>query len=351
MIFIRDKVFLKTETLWKIDSDYDEESTLIAEIKEENGRKRCFGDIKIINEKVYLIPFSANALYCVNLIDGRYMMLYDFSKYDTNKTNYNPEAKFLSSYVYEDNIYLFPATFPGIVKFNIVDNKITVFNKWIDELDGLNNSSAYFRRTSICNSTIIAPFCEKNACLLFELNEDKSEIIFIGQSNMGFSSVGIKNKKYYLSPRGNGCICVFNTGDKTTNTIQEIEVCRNLELYNWNGKIVGIPTVDGEIIVIDECDKIQDNICNIVDGGFSAIIDNNNHLVLLSRKYGNIYVLNEYLEIIKESYLRPNREKELLLRKNYIDNWLKRCIDNKCNLLIEESGLSIKEYLQYVERL
>lgn len=146
---------------------------------EDIAGKRIYCSAVYHDSKVYFTPMS-----------GKYISIFDVLKNEieqvripdpsTEYSFYKESQKFSQAVYHKGYIYLFPFTYPGILKFNIETNKIKIINNWIPD-------EGYFFRggMSVDGLHVYAPSGINNVILDFNLEDDRAVIYRIGKYNNG----------------------------------------------------------------------------------------------------------------------------------------------------------------------
>lgn len=177
-----------------------------------NG-KRLYGSALYFNSKIYFIPMS-----------GEYISIYDIDKETIEQLSiplplaeysfYRKAFKFVGVASWEENIFIIPFTYPGILKLDSKTNKITVFCQWIPK-------EGYFFRGGLCvdENRIYVPSGNNNVILEFNMETEVGTIHRIGQYNNGAMCMYKYGEDYWIAPRQPGSIVVWNP---TCNSVSEI---------------------------------------------------------------------------------------------------------------------------------
>lgn len=199
--------------LFKVDACTGECIFLKLFCMEPVGQARLHCQAIIDNNKVYFIPASGKGIDVFNLNDCS-MEYYALPLSVTNKYSfYNARFKFISAIKYQKALWLFPSTYPGVVRFDIETHIMTVFNQWIEQDDYFFRFGFYLEQ----NKFILANG-KSNAVLIFDLIKEEGEIIHIGKNNHGVMSIQKVNDTYWFAPRRPGAIVSWNS---LTNEVNE----------------------------------------------------------------------------------------------------------------------------------
>lgn len=332
-----------TNTLWKINYRQEQsEAQLICRINEVQNGNRCFSDMQIKDNSVYLIPFSADSLYQVNINTGERTLLFDFSAFKTER-NYFKHAKFMSSHLIGDNLYILPGAFPAIVKYNVKDKTIKIIDEWINQDKIRDLQNGYFRKTINHNGIIIAPFCDLNAVLLLNTLKDEIKIEYLDTPN-GFCSVCMYGEKMYLTPRSYGKIVVY---DNNKYKSLSNDVASNMELLLWEDYVIAIPSGEGNILIIDKKERCSNEL-DILGSYLSATIDKDGRMIIMSKQRGKLYIFED-----KEKYYEVLVKPDVVCGNICMEEYKKRFWDKYKSVkecaIMEKSYSTISDFILHLK--
>ncbi len=184
--------------------------------KEEsvNGR-RLHCQAIWIGSRIYFIPGAAKNI-AVYTPDSNHMEYIEIPCPEQKKyTFYKVNFKFIRAIKRENDLWLIPCSYPGIVKLNTLNGEINIYDNWIAE-------DEYFFRLGIYveNNKIIAANGKNNAVLLFDLKNKSGTIEHVGCNNQGVMSICKIGDVYWFAPRLPGAITVWNS---IINTVEEYD--------------------------------------------------------------------------------------------------------------------------------
>lgn len=121
----------------------------------------------------------------------------------------------LQSFVYGDYIYMVGSTYPAIMKIHSCTKNVVYIEKPFVE-KGTDLKDAYFRaQHMIDGSELLIPCCFDNTVLRFDLNTESYQWEKVGGEKNGYSGICYDGENYYLSPRHNTPIVVWNRKKET----------------------------------------------------------------------------------------------------------------------------------------
>lgn len=184
--------------------------------KEEsvNGR-RLHCQALWIDSRIYFIPGAAKNI-AIYSPDSNHMEYIEIPRPKPKKyTFYKDKFKFIRAIKRENDLWLFPCSYPGIIKFNILNGAINIYDDWIEE-------DEYFFRLGLHveNYKIMAANGKSNAVLLFDLENKSGTIEHVGFNNQGVMSICKTGDVYWFAPRLPGAITAWNP---ITNTVEEYD--------------------------------------------------------------------------------------------------------------------------------
>lgn len=171
----------------------------------------CYGEW--IENKVYFIP-AAGKNISIYHIDSKEIETIEIPKVSKiQNANYTPKLKFVKSLQYNGFLWLIPATYPGILKFDLSTNKMDTINNWI------SNNEYMFRR-AVCTrtNTIYAASGNNNNVLIFNMDSENGKIVKIGKSNNGIMDMCESGDDLVMAPRKDGAVIRWNP---TLNEVEE----------------------------------------------------------------------------------------------------------------------------------
>ena len=314
------------------------------------GEKRMFAKAFWIDNLIYFIPAAAKALHIFN-VNNQTMERVDLPKVDKKKYSfYNSKNKFIDAIFKDGCLWLIPATYPGIIKMNLTDESMTIFDKWIPE-----NGYFFRARPYIEDNFFIIPDGISKLVLKFDMENGHANIFRVGKSNNGVMKFCKRNDDFFFAPRLRGSIVKWNykTGD-----IKEYDIYPD-------GFIVGQ-------IVFSNCFMIEDKVYfSPADSNFGIVLENDtlkedDSITWKTKKYNKIQLLFQTEE---ELYYREDRGHEesrvFLVNKsnkkvtnmefylNNLENYKNKIMDNafmKGRIITESDTIQLKDFLSSLER-
>ncbi|MGN0247299.1 MAG: hypothetical protein ACI4DK_15210 [Lachnospiraceae bacterium] len=217
------------------------EVKIVGSIPEEDMlEERLIGDIKYWNNQIIFIPLNAKKIwiYYVELLEWHGI---EFEE------NISPDCKykFMGSYLYKDQLYMFGFGYPGIVILDLNNHGINYIDMESKENEQLkNNSDGCFWGMNyvIKDGTIYLASLRSNGVLKFNVETLEQEWVFVGNSSNRYIGIDWDGKYFWLAPRTNGNIVKWD-GD---STIEEYPLPRGYEKKRFY--FHGVCTCDENIL-------------------------------------------------------------------------------------------------------
>lgn len=197
-------VSMDYNALFKVDLNSGD-CTYICMFDEQINKKRLYTSAHKIGGKIYFVPFSADRI-AVYEPESNNLYGIDIDTVDSGKYYfYKRNAKFNSGIIVENNLYMIPCTFPGLIKIDTNIDKVEYLNDWVidEELD--------FRTHPILvDNKIYVPCTKGNKLLCFDIGEGKGKIIALQTKQSCWWSMCRMGEGFWLSPRKPGPILFWN---------------------------------------------------------------------------------------------------------------------------------------------
>ncbi len=92
-----------------------------------------FGEFKLYNGKIYMIPCAAEHL-CIYDIESNSFEQIAIPIPEKRSNHYHVALKFNCSYVYNNQLILIPRTYPGVVIFDLSNESIAIVSDWVEKI-------------------------------------------------------------------------------------------------------------------------------------------------------------------------------------------------------------------------
>lgn len=236
----------------------NEKLDLLCVIEEEKDyEERLFSSVVYKDGKLYLIPFAPDCIYIVDADSGEYTRKDLGDICNKRKGEYISTAKWSAAVEYENKIYLIPASFPGIVVYDISHDTLTVIDSWINDVkdNSEGKESAYFKNAKLFANKIFMPMCKMNGVLVYDIMNEQYEVKVVGEKNCSYSDICFDGECFWLSPRGDGSIVKW---DYITNKYKEIQSFpqlyrkgSTLGVTYWKQNVIVFPQNSNMFLAID----------------------------------------------------------------------------------------------------
>lgn len=314
------------------------------------------GDIKIIdrlpNEKLFLnqssrriiswngnlvfVPYGATAIHMYNIADATWKN-FDFV-YESNYGN-----KYLEALLYNDKIIMIGAEEKNILEFNLNTYEVKIVNSYFKEY---KNPQEIFCRSGyvILNGYLYIAVAINNEILKINLSNWESETIRVGEDGSGFSGIAYDGDNFWLTPRRDGDIIIWDGKEKTEKYKLPFELIKgkcnfggiftdaqNLYLHGFEGKY--------SAIINKKTKKIDYN-----ENQFVFLRDLNKEIILGQLKNSQILVYDVGKMNLFSCEIEKERISDFYFSKvNNVKN-----SDLKCQ---NESGyFNLYDYFKYIKR-
>lgn len=273
--------------------------------KEKQNEKRLFRTINIYKNKLYLFPFAAQNAYKVD-IETREIEVIEIEEPQKGIYEaYNSSAKFLSSFIYEERIFVVGVTYPAILEYEIETGKIVYHSEWMNEIKMyLKNDEVLFRRGILVKDKIYIPSGRGNVLLVYDLVERKYDINKIGNEEEGFSSICFDGEEFWMAPINNGSIIKWNETSREVDW--QCKVPENFhkgnhswnEIIFWKEHILLLPgKADTVLEVSKKMNKIPELTQSLQGIGYTVSYVDGENLYLFSEKNAVLYIIDSEVHV------------------------------------------------------
>lgn len=198
--------------------------TLLAEyvcsFPNETSVERMYSQLLFCDGKIYCIPLSANSIGVYNISDGSCRSVQINPPSYIGSVKYQENNKFFDAFFDDEYIYLFPNTYPAIVRLCISDDTLEYYYDVINA-NACNKPAFYFGK-GIKTAESFWVFNNSNHCLCKFIRD---ESILIEKYKFDFSGIAViagnedyiwvysynDNGIYKYEPKNNKCLFIKNT--------------------------------------------------------------------------------------------------------------------------------------------
>lgn len=186
----------------------------------------AYYDILVYKKYFVFIPCKSDQVLIVNRINWeKEYITFPTTEERIGKTMLN----FFTGIIYNDWLYMFGFSYPGILKMNMKTKEFKCINNWLrrnvieSEVDG-----CFHMNYCLKESKIYFPFENTSAVMVFDLETEKAEVREIEKRGNGFISIENDEENFWLIPRNaeKDYILKWSADSGETQTIWYPEGCR-----------------------------------------------------------------------------------------------------------------------------
>lgn len=153
----------------------DWRTTFVCSFPGEKASLRMYSKIVAHSDKFYCIPYSADSIGVYDAGTDECKSLKIDVPTISGGVNYKPDAKFFDAYCDDRYLYMFPHTYPAVIRLNFANHKIDYFYDILTEIEkDIVDDNFYFSKISNFGDKKII-FCNASKKIYFF---DSSEMTF-----------------------------------------------------------------------------------------------------------------------------------------------------------------------------
>lgn len=178
-------------------------ATYMGSFQSENPTKSgLYSSIVKCNGKLYFAPLSADNIAEYDTANRVFRKITFAPGSGKNLHNNYEFGKFQTAISYKSCVYFVGFTYPAIIKYDTVNEKIIYFNDWAKKVNQLTDTPGGLYVLSACRvgSMIAMALCNANIVVLFDMDTGLEKIFTIGDKENRFSGICFDGKDYWLSP-------------------------------------------------------------------------------------------------------------------------------------------------------
>lgn len=348
-IYIYDISTQKVEFLVKLEGEATYQSRLV-------------GDLIIVEDKLYAIPFSAQSLYEIDLVCKKVNRYAIETKSMKKYEKYLMHAKFNSVHRYNNCIYLVGATYPAIIEYNYLTKEVHYFDEWVDECFEFFNKeeSLFFNKSILVGNKIFAPSCKGNAVLEFDIDKKTSLWHEVGSVRCAYSSIIVQEDWFWLSPRGKGPIVKWHIDTKQWFELDEFPVgyepCEGSfrDVLYFNGYLYYIPMCASQMLRMKlETEEIEIYMQDCFESEWVSACTNGEQLFIYLNKTFQLWIADKSGKIEHRKLIMPEPQNSYhKIRRYHISKVFnkERQIKNEEQIFYEKYSDELCDYLDYVKK-
>lgn len=244
---------------------HDKKMELMRELPGDSYIAGYYVNIAKVKHRIYILPASA--------ID---ILIYDIEEDCFGKIPLVDKKiridKFLSYYIWNDNLYVFPGSYPAILKINLHTNKVEYQEKIFEKI-GFRYGHLIFQLEYFCSrNKLYFLSTENNQVIVFDLQNESVSTVEVGdKSNIYRTICGDEDGTIYLSNQ-QGDIVISNGTSSVTipNTLQNEEKDRvgfkcsintDKEIYFFSEYLNQIIVLNKDRMCLEEAEWLEKEVC------------------------------------------------------------------------------------------
>lgn len=293
--------FESLSRLYKIDlrtAIMDEASPLL----NETAMSNAFSNILAYKDYFIFIPANEER---ITMLERKKGTIESIMLPSAEKKIGKSDINFFSGIIYEDFLFLFGYSYPGILRMDLVNKKFKIINEWLNERDFFftNEKDGCFHiQYYIKNNIVYFPFMNTNAVLEFDLRTMEVTVHKVGNCGQRYISIEWDGNNFWLFPRdgSRGSIVKWNLERDTVAYYQEYPEGFNYDEYAF-GRTV---KVGKEVLLFANCSNMNISI-DLVTGEMKSFEDIYDTSDIKGARY-------RYVEFRKDKILFINKKQCIL---------------------------------------
>lgn len=208
--------------LYKMNKN-DRRPTFVCSFPGEKVNLRMYSKIVVHGDKIYCIPYSADSIGVYDVEREECKSLKIDAPTISDGVNYKPNAKFFDAYCDDRYLYMFPHTYPAVIRLNFADHEIDYFYDILTKIKkDIFEDNFYFSKIGNIEDKKIM-FCNASKKIYFF---DSSKMLFEEYLSMkkedGAITLAAAGKCIWLFSNHNREIKKINLIDKEVKTIRDL---------------------------------------------------------------------------------------------------------------------------------
>ena len=163
---------------------------------------RLFTEIIKHDDNLYFIPYAANAIAVYNVKTNEFSSVELKAPDGIIQSQYNPKTKFAFAALYQDFLYLFPKTYPAIVKYNCTTMEVEYLSEPMNLLNKnpCDEIYGYFQNGYISGQYITMFSSRVKRIVRFDMEQDTFDIIEKCENDYTYGRIESDGENYWLVP-------------------------------------------------------------------------------------------------------------------------------------------------------
>lgn len=170
---------------------------------EKEDQEWLFRAISKKDNLLFLIPFSASALYIIDVLTKKVRKREVTELCQSKYIDYCSTKKFSTFAWYENSIFLIGTTYPAIVKYDYVSDTMTYITDWFHEVQKrfTDYKDFIFKKIYVDGKRFFAPCCRSSCVLEFDMETLEYKVHDLDTDVKGFIATCKNKDQFWLIPR------------------------------------------------------------------------------------------------------------------------------------------------------
>lgn len=208
---------------------------------EEILGNRLYGDIELVDNRIFLIPFKASQIAIYDISNNSFSAVSIGGELNKNA------PKFYSAIVYEKEIYMFGVLEEIIAVLDTNSDQVNYISDWRNRGVGRTNAldPFFYSKPFALEGKLYAFYANKDAVLKLDIDSKTAKSIVIGDSGEGHVGQYYENGKLYAIPRHIGHKAI-------TYEVENECIVKDKEpfLAGVEGYFISLEKIDGKKIFV-----------------------------------------------------------------------------------------------------
>jgi hypothetical protein len=185
---------------------------------------RLYASITGHTGKLFFVPYAADAIGVFDIAENKFEKIEIREPRQEAAVKYNPAFKFSFAAVYKEWVFLFPFTYPAILRYDTKTGELEYYDEWINSFEkSVSGEDAfYFNAGHVRGAEVTMFYTSANAVVVFDMEKCSLRAIHVLRSKDDrYASICFDGINYWLAPvSSTAAIIKLNaeTGAKTEIT-------------------------------------------------------------------------------------------------------------------------------------